>query len=66
MIAAQLVKPGSAGLLSRLAPFVFLSAAVVLLASAFIVGRNAQAVAAAAERDANAREDERACAEHGF
>jgi hypothetical protein len=66
MTAAGFVKPGRSALLLRLAPFAFLGASVVLIASAAIVGRNAQAVAEAAERDAIAEEDERVCAELGF
>jgi hypothetical protein len=66
MDTAGFVKPARSALLSRLAAVVFLSASVVLIASASIVGRNAQAVTEAAERDAIAGEDERVCAELGF
>jgi hypothetical protein len=52
--------------LSRIAPVLCLVVVAVLLASAFVVGRNAQIAADAAERDEIAREDQMVCTEFGF
>jgi hypothetical protein len=51
---------------SRLAGALCLAVTAALLASAFVVGRNAQVAADAAERDEIAREDRTLCAELGF
>ena len=52
--------------LSRTAPLLCLIALTALLASAFIVGRNGQIAADAAEKDEIAREDKTLCADLGF
>lgn len=52
--------------LSRIAGALCLAVTAALLASAFVVGRNAQDAADAAERDEIAREDKTLCAELGF
>ena len=66
MTRTEQAEPVSEFPLSRIASALCLIVLAALLASAFVVGRNAQIAAGTGERDEIAREDKKLCAELGF
>jgi hypothetical protein len=66
MTRAEQAEPAREFPLSTFVPVLCFVAVAALLASAFVVGRNAQIAADAAERDEIAREDKQLCTELGF